>query len=391
MEFNRIEPFYQPEPVFTPLVDERLDEARLDEQLSEWFREIDRPHVFAGGALITGLAAQAANAPLLVRQIRQRLENAIVAVGHDPRLESWLAFMSNCSQLSRLHPDTTFINLDIGGGTTNIAVGRRGEVLRTGCYFIGARHIEVEPGGYRIRRLSAYARRLLDHLQIRKRVADVLAPGEVAAIVDWNLDLLQAIVTDGNPPQNPVALACQQVPLEMPESTGERAITLSGGVGQLVYRHLETGAWPATTAFGDLGIDLARRIVASPFWEAHLKRFVPTALGRATVYGLLRHSTQVSGSTVYLPDPECLPLSDLLLLGVLTPASSDADIDRLISLRWGLDRAAASVSHGMLIPVRRCASWPSGSARPSLDNPRREEFHWSSSCGRIWERCLANI
>jgi ethanolamine utilization protein EutA len=129
-----------------------------------------------------------------------------------------------------------------------------------------------------------------------------------------------------------VAAAHQQVALRMPESVDDVAITLSGGVGQLVYRHAQTGTWPATTAFGDLGIDLARRLAESPFWRPHLARFVPTALGRATVYGLLRHSTQVSGSTVYLRDPACLPLSDLILLGTLTPASSPADIERLVGL-----------------------------------------------------------
>ena len=135
-----------------------------------------------------------------------------------------------------------------------------------------------------------------------------------------------------------MAAAHQQAPLDMLEPAGDVAITLSGGVGQLVYRHAQAGDWPTTTAFGDLGVDLARRMAESPFWRQHLDRFVPAALGRATVYGLLRHSTQVSGATVYLPDPACLPLADLILLGTLTPASSDADVDRMV----GLARRASS-------------------------------------------------
>ncbi len=284
-------------------------------------------------ALITGLAAQKANAPLLIELTRQHLHHAIIAVANDPRLESWLAFMGNSSELSRAHPDTTFINFDIGGGTTNIAVGRQGEVLRTGCYFVGARHVEVEPGSYRVTRLSTYAHRLLDHLKIRKAVGDTLTPDDVAAIVDWNLKLLEAVVSQGSAARlGDVASLHEQVPLEMPDAGGDVAITLSGGVGQLVYRHLQTGTWPATTAFGDLGVDLARRLAESDFWQKHLRRFVPTAQGRATVYGLLRHSTQVSGATVYLPDPACLPLGDLILLGRLAPSSSEADIDRLVGL-----------------------------------------------------------
>ena len=47
-------------------------------------------------------------------------------------------------------------------GTTNLALGRAGEVLHTGCLFVGARHIQVTPGTYRIVKLSSYARALLE-------------------------------------------------------------------------------------------------------------------------------------------------------------------------------------------------------------------------------------
>ena len=279
----------------------------------------------------------------------------------------------------RAHPDTTFVNLDVGGGTTNIAVGCRGEVWRTGCYFVGARHVEVEPGGYRIKRLSEYARQQLDDREIRKTVGDTLAESEVVAIVDWNLDLLEAVVSGtGAARLGGAAAAHEQVALAMPPSAGDVAITLSGGVGQLVYRHQQAGTWPTTTAFGDLGIDLARRLAESPFWRGHLRRFVPTALGRATVYGLLRHSSQVSGATIYLPDPACLPLADLLLLGTLTPASSEADIERLVGLALRAARAVAFASRGMVWHARRCVSWPSGSARRSAGIRRPGVFPWSS-------------
>src|SRR5580658_4881940 len=83
-ELGRIEQEYQSEAVFTPLVDERLDEARLGEYLDEWLEHVDRPRVFGGGAVITGLAAQRANAEALARQVRRRLKDAVIAVGGDP-------------------------------------------------------------------------------------------------------------------------------------------------------------------------------------------------------------------------------------------------------------------------------------------------------------------
>jgi ethanolamine utilization protein EutA len=49
-----------------------------------------------------------------------------------------------------------------------------------------------------------------------------------------------------------------------------------------------------------------------------LKSHVPDNQGRATVYGLTIHNTELSGSTLFLPRPELLPLCDLPLLGKLT-------------------------------------------------------------------------
>jgi len=241
--------------------------------------------------------------------------------------------MGNCADLSRAHADRTFLNLDIGGGTTNLALGRRGEVLSTGSYFVGARHIQVAPGGYEIVRISSYARRLLEHLGIDKRVGDQLEEREVRRIVDWYLQLLESVVR-GNHDMQPgtVAALHQQTPFELLPQTVDLAITFSGGVGQLVYAAGQGSGWPSTTAFGDLGIDLAQRMAEAPFWRRHLQAFQPTALGRATVYGLLRYNTQVSGSTIYLSDPQSLPLSDLIIVGSVGPRSSQAEVERLVAL-----------------------------------------------------------
>jgi ethanolamine utilization protein EutA len=333
MELSDIRQESESGQVFTPLVDDRLDEARLAEYLDEWLRGVDPRQIFGGGAVITGLAAQKSNAAAFIRQTRRRLKDAVIAVGEDPRLESWLAFMGNCAELSRTHPDRMLVNLDIGGGTTNLAAGRRGEVLQTGCYFVGARHLQFAPGSYRITRLSRYAGALLDQLGIRKAAADWLVEAEVAAIVDWYLQLLEDAVSGQVPMRTDAASTMhEQVPFPLPPPAGDVALTLSGGVGQLVYSHLQGKPWPATTAFGDLGIDLARGLAERPFWQPHLHSFVPTSLGQATVYGLLRYNTQASGSTIYLSDPSLLPLADLMILGTIGPESSPEHVERLFTL-----------------------------------------------------------
>jgi ethanolamine utilization protein EutA len=241
--------------------------------------------------------------------------------------------MGNCWELSRRNPQRTIVNFDIGGGTTNIALGRNGEVLQTGSYFVGARHVQLEPGTYRIAGLSKYAVALLEHLGIHKAIGERLSEGEVLAIVDWYLDLLETLISrTGTHEADTLTALHREAPFDPPTTIDEIAITLSGGVGQLAYRGLRDGAWPTTTAYGDLGIDLAKRLVERPFWRSHLTRFVPTGLGRATLFGLLRYSTQVSGNTLFLSDPRLLPLKDLVILGAVSPVTSQADVDRLLAL-----------------------------------------------------------
>jgi ethanolamine utilization protein EutA len=326
---------FRSEMVFTPLVHERIDEAVIAQQLDCWLEAggVRTDDIFGGGALLTGLTALRDNAAALVRLIRQRLGDALVATADDPCLESWLAFMGSCAELSLASPELRVLNLDIGGGTTNLALGQAGEVLRTGCLFVGARHVQVKPGTYRLVRLSQHAVALLAHLGINKKIGDELAEAEVASILTYYLDLLAAAISGQRDRfDEPTARLHQQIPFRPLVGTAPTALTISGGVGELVYaHHLDGKPWPATTAFGDLGIDLARRLVHSR-WADDLRRNRPRSAGRATVYGLLRHSTDVSGSTLYLPDANLLPLADLPILGTIAPELSDDDLRELVLL-----------------------------------------------------------
>jgi ethanolamine utilization protein EutA len=345
MELRNIEPRFYSEQVFTPFCGERLDEARLAGYLDLWLKDIDPAEVFGGGSMITGLAAQASNSARIAKLVRNRLKGAVIATAADPRLESWLAFMGNCWELSNANPDRVFINLDIGGGTTNIALGRNGEVSRTGSYFVGARHIQFEPGGYRITALSPYACQLLANLEIHKNVGDEFAESDVQRIVDWYLWLLESLVTCRTHTQaDALTTRHQQASFDPGPDLADYAVTLSGGVGQLAYRGQQTGAWPATTAYGDLGIDIAQRLIQRPFWREHLGKWIPTGQGRATLFGLLRHNTQVSGSTVYLSDTSLLPLGDLAILGTVSPRSSADEVELLVAL-------AGRTAHGACLKI----------------------------------------
>ncbi len=333
MDLDQVREIFRSELVFTPMEEDRLDVARLEEYLEGWLTagQVRPEEVFGGGALLTGLAAQKANAAVLVHIIRQRLGNALIATADDPCLESWLAFQGSCGRLSRSHSDLAILNLDVGGGTTNLALGKGGEVFRTGCLFVGARHVQVVPGTYRIVKISPYAQALFDHLGIRKGPGNALEEAERDAVLDFYIGLLEAEVS-GTVLQDPLARLHHQVWLGSPEGLRDVVVTFSGGVGELIYAHMRGKPWPPPTCFGDLGIDLGQRLVRSPVLNRHLAAWQPDAAGRATVYGLLRHTTEISGSTLFLPRPEILPLTDMPILGTFTPESPAEHMCQVVEL-----------------------------------------------------------
>lgn len=340
-ELGDVRPIHQPEPAFTPFLGDLVNIPALEAQIDAWLAggQIDPTSITAGGALVTGLAARSANAQAIATFVRRRFHDSVVAAADDPCLESWLAFMGNALELSRTEPQRTFINLDIGGGTTNLARGVAGEVKTCGCYYVGARHIQVEPGTYRLKSLSSFARNLFDDLNVTAAVGEELQPDDLAKLLDFYVELLERAVTDrtASPWSGAAKLHCQvefHPPAQATPAVGETdpIITLSGGVGELAYRAVRGESLPGTTAFGDLGIDLARRICQSPLLSRNLTTHIPAALGRATVHGLTKYSTEISGGTLFLPQPEMLPLTDLPVLGRLGPETGEQEFRELLAL-----------------------------------------------------------
>src|SRR5207247_5105442 len=99
-ELGGVRETFRSEMAFTPQLGDRLDEAAIESLLDGWLAAggVRPAEVFGGGALLTGLTAQKDNAAALVRLVRRRLADALVATADDPCLESWLAFMGSSAE-----------------------------------------------------------------------------------------------------------------------------------------------------------------------------------------------------------------------------------------------------------------------------------------------------
>ena len=64
-------------------------------------------------------------------------------------------------------------------------------------------------------------------------------------------------------------------------------------------------------------------------------------MGRATVYGLAIHSTEVSGATLFLPRKEILPLQDVPIVGRMSMDAGDEKVRQLIRMIAKSERGGA--------------------------------------------------
>lgn len=144
---------------FTPLRSEReLDAGAIARIVDAEYAAagIDRRAVQTGAVIITGETARRENARAVLEALSGYAGDFVVATA-GPALESALAGRgAGAADYSQAHA-CTVVNLDIGGGTTNIARFTNGALTDTACLNVGGRLVKLEPDGRVTLRLARAA------------------------------------------------------------------------------------------------------------------------------------------------------------------------------------------------------------------------------------------
>jgi ethanolamine utilization protein EutA len=230
--------------------------------------------VDTGAVILTGVALERGNARAIDELFAAQGGRFVCATaGH--RLEAILAAHGSGAVARSRERGTTVLNIDVGGGTTKLALCVGGVVRAASAIAIGARHV----------------------------------PLPVAELAD-------AIVAAANGRGTPRDLLPP-----LPESPRPDEIVLSGGVSEHFYgRDL--------SAHGDQGLALARALEAR---RALLP--APVVVGsegiRATVVGASQFTVQLSGSTIFVSAPDALPVRNVPVVRaeVSTLAAAAAAVD----------------------------------------------------------------
>lgn len=283
---------------FTPLLDEsHMDGDALRRIVEEEYRcaGITRESVDTGAIIITGETSRKENARTILHALSHLAGDFVVATA-GPDLESILAAKGSGAVSYSEKTGKSVLHMDIGGGTSNLALIQEGKIIRTGCLNVGGRLLKFDPSG-----TVVYASPVLSSLtgvtagdcpsesQIRVLSRTLTEALEMAAGLREEAPLLGALTTKETgrqwiPPEQPVTLS------------------FSGGVADCIEtRH----PW---LTFGDIGPILGQAIRESALCRGNYILGEETI--RATVIGAGCHATQLSGSTVFCQNVH-LPLKNL--------------------------------------------------------------------------------
>ena len=289
---------YKSKVHFTPLKGGQLVDGEAIRELVE--REyalagIRRELVDTGAVIITGETSRKENAREVLAALSAYAGDFVVATA-GPELESVLAAKGAGAVAFSGETGQTVLHMDIGGGTSNLALIRDGQIVATGCLNVGGRLLKFQENGK-----VSYVSPVLDGIcdlkmgdaasrEQVKKVAEVLTQGlEMAAGLQPRTELLDRLWTEE-------AGAVWQIPTE------ECVISFSGGVADCIETE---HPW---LEFGDMGPLLGQAIRESKLCRDAYRLGQETI--RATVIGAGSHATQLSGSTVFYRDV-ALPLKNL--------------------------------------------------------------------------------
>ena len=300
------ETLHQSPVALTPYQDEsRIDERAVGEIIDRAYNAagIHPDNIDTGAVILTGEALRRENAKAIADVIAEMGGEFVCATaGH--HMESLLAAYGSGAARASHELQAPVLNVDIGGGTTKLALVENGRVVHTAAIHVGGRLMAHDAG--RIVRLDPAGRQLAANAGVDWKVGDAVDDASIERVTEWMADALVAALTR-SPAPGPVEALWLTDPLEPVE--GIAGVMFSGGVAEYVYER-------EARDFGDLGRRLGhavrRRLEAGRFPYPLLPA---GECIRATAIGASEYSVQLSGNTVYVSSPgTLLPRKNLQVL-----------------------------------------------------------------------------
>ena len=303
---------------FTPLKSQSLvDREGLRQLIAAEYEKagIRREQVDTGAVIITGETSRKENAGAVLQALSSFAGDFVVATA-GPDLESILAAKGSGAADYSEKTGKTVLHMDIGGGTSNLALIENGSVVRTGCLNVGGRLLKFDDSG-RLTYISPVLKGLCT-----LTAGQVPSPEETAQVAQLLCSALEMAAGRKEPTALLQALSTDEVQTLWQPPEGPVTVSFSGGVADCIEKDRPI------RAFGDIGPELGKAIRESSLCrESYI---LGTETIRATVIGAGCHSTQLSGSTVFCRDV-ALPKKNLPVLLFSRQEQDGEDLSRRIA------------------------------------------------------------
>lgn len=299
--------------MLTPfLPDGTIDAGKLGEFIAGAYREagIRQDEVDSGAVILTGEAIKKTNARAIDEIFAAEAGKFVCATaGH--KLECLLAAHGAGAVALSKERQNCILHVDIGGGTTKLALIDKGEIIALQAFAVGGRLIAQDSAGAWTRfddSVQAVAREegfaadpaSLAEEKLRREYARRLAQVAADYILGAPKDSLGLTLGLTDP---------------LPAEPKPVAFTFSGGVAEYLFTHEDR-------EYGDIAKLLAEELTSQLKQRGGAPMIDPGQRIRATVIGASQFTVQVSGKTIYLPDLSALPVHNI---PVVRPKFSLAD------------------------------------------------------------------
>ena len=295
------ETFFESEIMLTPYTAGGLIDADLlGDFVKRQYRDaqVQPDEIDTGALILTGVAVQRRNARRIGELFAQQA-GKMVAVSAGDSLESTMAAFGSGAVARSIRDSITLMNVDIGGGTSKVAVCADGEVIDITAIDIGARLVCFDPDR-RITRIEDAGQHFASELKLDLRYGATLSDSAASAMAELMADRLIDAMQGGSPTAGGSKLL-RLAPIIQKRNIDK--IMFSGGVAEYFYGK-------QSEAFGDLGPLLASAL-RSRVERLGSQVTQPIERIRATVIGAAQYTTQVSGSTIYVSPLGILPLRNV--------------------------------------------------------------------------------
>ena len=312
------ETLFQSPVALTPYEsDERIDQRALGAIIDAAYNTagIGPEKVDTGAVILTGEALRRENAAAVAGIVAERGGDFVcAAAGH--HMEAMLAAFGSGAARVSADAGKRLLNIDIGGGTTKLAIIESGRVVATAAFHVGGR-LQVIDAEQRIVRLDPAGKHLAAQAGFSWSLGEVIDPAALDVLAESMAAAVLGAVCDPNPPARIRELYLTD---RLPDVGPIDGVMFSGGVAEYIYGR-------ETRDFGDLGrrlgAALSRKIAAGALpWSLLPAR----ECIRATALGASEYSVRLSGNTIYIShNAALLPRRNLQV--VKPPCDFAATID----------------------------------------------------------------